>query len=127
MELGALQVERQYARDEIEDITAAILDMAGRCDAVITIGGTGFGPRDVTPEATASLLERRADNLSELIRIKGLEKTPLAHLSRGICGSLGHTLIVNLPGSPAAAREGIEALAEVLPHALRMLRGDTVH
>jgi molybdopterin adenylyltransferase len=94
---------------------------------VVTTGGTGLGPRDVTPEATEDVLDRRAPGLAEAMRAEGLKKTPFASLSRGLAGVAGTTLILNLPGSPKGARESLEAVIEVLPHALRLLAGQTKH
>jgi molybdenum cofactor synthesis domain-containing protein len=94
---------------------------------VVTTGGTGFGPRDVTPEATSEIIERPAPGLSELMRAAGLEHTPLAALSRGVAGATGSSLILNLPGSPKGVKESLDAVTEVLPHALRLLAGDTEH
>jgi molybdenum cofactor synthesis domain-containing protein len=125
--LGAIQIERTIVRDDAEDIKEALLDMCSRCDAVLTTGGTGFGPRDVTPEATASILDKRADSLAERLRTDGRTSTELSHLSRGIAGMRGSTLIVNMPGAPGAVTDGIRSLAPLLPHVLRMLRGDTAH
>ena len=113
--LGFQSIERKLCRDEITEIQASLKDLATRCKAVFTTGGTGFSPRDVTPEATLPLLDRRADNLSELMRLKGLEHTPFSYLSRGVAGVMETTLIVNLPGSPAGARQGIEAIGQLLP------------
>ncbi len=94
---------------------------------VVTTGGTGFGPRDNTPEATRRVIEREAPGLAELMRAEGLRKTPMAALSRGLCGIAGRTLIVNLPGSERAVSENLDALAPVLPHALQLIGGDTEH
>lgn len=94
---------------------------------IVTTGGTGFGPRDNTPEATQQVIEREAPGLAELMRAEGLRKTPMAALSRGLCGIAGSTLIVNLPGSERAVRENLDALAPVLPHALQLIAGDTEH
>jgi len=93
------------------------------CELVFTTGGTGLGPRDVTPEATRAVCDRLVPGLGELMRAEGLKKTPHAVLSRALAGMRGRTLIVNLPGSPRAVREGLEALAAVLPHAVEMMRG----
>ena len=112
--LGYGRFETRLVPDEIETIQRAIRELCDLCHVVFTTGGTGFTPRDVTPEATAPLLHRRADNLSELMRLRGLEHTPLSHLSRGIAGIRGSTLVVNLPGSPAGAREGIAAIGPLL-------------
>ena len=121
--LGYSMFSTDIVPDEVEPIRASILRMIPLCDAVFTTGGTGFSPRDITPEATLPLLDRLADNLSELIRFKGLEKTPLSHLSRGVAGINGSTLVVNLPGSPKGAREGIEAIASLLEPILSALGG----
>ena len=111
---GFEEFEVRLVRDEIDEIRAAIIDLSEMCHAVFTTGGTGFSPRDVTPEATAPLLDRRADNLSEHMRMKGLAYTPLSYLSRGICGMRGRCLIVNLPGSPKGAQQGIIVLGPLL-------------
>ncbi len=95
-----------------------------RPDLILTTGGTGLAPRDVTPEATLDVLERRHHGLMELIRRRCYEKTPRAYLSRGEAGTLGRTLIVNLPGSERGATESLEALLDVLPHAIETLRGE---
>jgi molybdopterin adenylyltransferase len=93
------------------------------CELVFTTGGTGLGPRDVTPEATASVCQRLVPGVGELMRAEGRKHTPNAMLSRGSAGLRGGTLIVNLPGSPRAVRECLEALVGILPHAIEMMRG----
>ena len=92
-------------------------------DLILTNGGTGLAPRDRTPEATRELLDREVPGLAELMRLVGLRKTPMAALSRGVAGVQGRTLILNLPGSPKGARESLEAVLPVLPHALSLVTG----
>lgn len=122
--IGCRRFETRIVPDEIPMIRAVLEELAASCAVVFTTGGTGFGPRDVTPEATAPLLERLAPNLSELIRAEGLKETPFAHLSRGIAGVSGTCLIVNLPGSPKGAASGVHALAPLLPAIVSNLSGE---
>ncbi|MCS6829780.1 MAG: MogA/MoaB family molybdenum cofactor biosynthesis protein [Armatimonadota bacterium] len=151
---GVLTISDRCAAGEAEDVSGRVLEEALRqagyeitrravlpdermliatwlreacdsCDLVLTTGGTGFAPRDVTPEATRDVIERDAPGVAELLRLEGLKKTPFAALSRGVAGIRGRTLIINLPGSPRAALEGIEALLPLLPHALDLIQGQT--
>jgi molybdenum cofactor synthesis domain-containing protein len=122
-------VEHRVAADEPAVITPALAGWsdAGVADLILTLGGTGFGPRDVTPEATAAILERLAPGIAEALRAAGATKTPQAVLSRGLSGIRGRTLIVNLPGSESAVREGLAILEGIVPHAVDLLNGRTEH
>lgn len=127
-ELGIAIGDQAIQSDDPDAIVARLREwVAQGLDLIVTTGGTGFGPRDNTPEATRRVIEREAPGLSELMRAEGLNKTPMAALSRGICGIAGGTLIINLPGSERAVRENLDALAPVLPHALQLIAGDTEH
>jgi molybdopterin adenylyltransferase len=128
--MGAEVVNQIVVPDEQVQIEAILVELADevQVDLVVTTGGTGPAPRDVTPEATQAVIEREMPGLAEVLRSEGYRKTPMAVISRGVSGLRGGTLIVNLPGSPKAVREGMETLAPILPHAIRMLRGvDTEH
>jgi molybdenum cofactor synthesis domain-containing protein len=108
--------------DTIHDTLAAWCDQ-DNVDVILTTGGTGFAPRDVTPEATRAVIQREAPGLAEAMRAASLALTPHAMLSRAVCGIRGQTLIVNLPGSPKAVRENLATIAPALPHAVQLLRG----
>lgn len=120
-------VGRALVADEVDEIAAAIVDAASSAKLVVTTGGTGFSHRDVTPEATASVLEKEAPGLVHAMLAGGLEKTPMAALSRARAGSIGSTLVLNVPGSPRGATESLEAVLDVIPHALQLLAGETQH
>ena len=113
--------------DDIERIREALIEGARRHRLVVTTGGTGLTPRDVTPQATQSVLDYEVPGIAEAMRAEGRRNTPLASLSRGVAGVRGRTLIVNLPGSPKGALESLEAVVPVLPHALETLAGPFDH
>jgi molybdopterin adenylyltransferase len=117
-------VERRIVPDEAAEIAAAISDLAGSCSLVLTTGGTGFAPRDITPEATRTVLDREAPGIAEAIREDARSRTPHALLSRGVAGLLDTTLVVNLPGSPGGCRDGFAVIRPALVHGLELAAGD---
>ena len=127
-EQGIEVAQRKVTPDELSEIERVLRELVDSgIELVVTTGGSGLGPHDVTPEATGSVIERSAPGLAELMRSAGMKKTPHAALARGLVGTSGRTLIVNLPGSPKGATESLEALLVVLPHALELLAGHTEH
>ena len=122
------EVESRVVPDNRDAIAEAIAELAEDASVVLTTGGTGLGPRDVTPEATADVLERVAPGIAEALRADSLAKTPHALLSRGLAGVRGQALVVNLPGSPGGCRDGFEVLLPALKHAVELLAGEpTAH
>jgi molybdenum cofactor synthesis domain-containing protein len=121
-------VSRRVVPDEADLIAAAIAELAGAADVVLTTGGTGLTSRDVTPEATRTVLEREAPGIAEALRADSITKTPHGLLSRGVAGVVGRTLVVNLPGSTGGCRDGYAVLRPALDHAVSLLRdGQTPH
>lgn len=127
VEAGFEPVGRAVAPDEQHVISEMIRQAASTAQLVVTTGGTGFGPRDVTPEATAAVVERPAPGLVQLMLARGIASTPMAALSRPVAGAIGNSLVINLPGSPRGAVENLEAVVDILAHALTLLSGDTEH
>ena len=126
---GFRQVDRHIVPDEQADISARIIQWcdSAEVDVVLTTGGTGLGPRDVTPEATRSVIDIEAPGIAEAMRMETLKNTPFAMLSRGVVGVRNGCLVVNLPGSPKGARETLEVALTAMPHALEMIRGWRTH
>lgn len=129
LESGAEVTGKLIVSDDLEELRNTIYVLTERDDInlVLTTGGTGFGPRDNTPEATQAVIEREAPGLAEAMRRETYVKTPLAMLSRGICGIRGDKLIINLPGSPKGVEECFEIIRPVLPHAIALIAGNTQH
>ena len=120
-------VAREVVPDDPIQIQNLLIKLAREVRFVVTTGGTGIAPRDVTPEATTAVCDRLVDGVAERMRSEGVKKTPFAALSRGVCGVRGRALILNLPGSPAGAVESLDAVAGLVPHAIELLSGKTEH
>lgn len=129
LSMKAQVVDKAIVSDEVEQIKEKLLEAAGQdgINLIVTTGGTGFSPRDNTPEATRAIIEREAPGLAEAMRRETYSKTPLSMLSRAVCGIRGGVLIVNLPGSPKAVTECFEVIRPILPHAIDLLTGKTSH
>jgi molybdopterin adenylyltransferase len=128
-ELGAEIVAKEIVNDDLDPLANRLQIYADRSDVnlIVTTGGTGFGPRDNTPEATIRVIQREAPGLAEAMRIETLKNTRMSMISRGVCGIRSGTLIVNLPGSPKAVRESFAVIKPVLSHAVELLAGETPH
>ena len=126
-EAGVETIFHAILPDEMSEIVLALRHHATEASLIVTTGGTGLAPRDVTPEATLMVCDRTVDGLSEQMRAEGLKRTPTAILSRAVCGCIGSTLVINLPGSVAGAEASLAAILPVLPHAVDILNNRTDH
>jgi molybdopterin adenylyltransferase len=120
-------VARAVVADERAAIQEKLMELCRSARLVVTTGGTGIAPRDVTPEATSAVCDRLVEGIAEQMRMQGARKTRFAALSRAVCGVRGTSLILNLPGSPAGAVESLESVMDLLPHALELIAGRTAH
>ncbi len=126
-EIDAEIVDKIIVSDDLNRLIETLKTQSGSANLIITTGGTGFSPRDNTPEATRQVIEREAQGLAEAIRFETSKQTPTAILSRGVCGIRGNCLIINFPGSPKAVRECFDVIKSVLPHAINLLTGNSEH
>jgi molybdopterin adenylyltransferase len=123
-EIGAEVKYYEILPDEKEPIKEKLIEYSRKVDLILTTGGTGLSPRDVTPEATLEVIDRQVPGIAEAMRSEGLEKTRRAMLSRAVAGVKGNSLIINLPGSPKAVRENLAVILDVIPHAIEKIKGD---
>jgi molybdopterin adenylyltransferase len=126
-EINAEIVDNFIVSDDLQNLIETLKTQSTRANLIITTGGTGFSPRDNTPEATRQIIEREAQGIAEAIRFETSKTTPTAMLSRGVCGIRGTCLIINFPGSPKAVRECFKVIKSVLPHAINLLTGNSAH
>ncbi|HET6515179.1 MAG TPA: MogA/MoaB family molybdenum cofactor biosynthesis protein [Thermodesulfovibrionales bacterium] len=124
-DIGAEVKQYEILPDEKEMIKKRLVEYAEKVDLILTTGGTGLSPRDVTPDATREVIEREVPGIAEMMRSEGMKKTPRSMLSRAIAGIRGQTLIINLPGSPKAVQENLSTILAVIPHAVEKIKGDT--
>ena len=122
--IGAEVTDYVILPDEKEMIKMKLLEYCRRVDLILTTGGTGLAPRDVTPDATIEIIDREIPGVAEAMRAEGMKKTARSMLSRAVAGVRGRTLIINLPGSPKAVRENLDAILDVIPHAIEKIKGD---
>jgi molybdenum cofactor synthesis domain-containing protein len=123
--IGADLKHYEILPDEKNLIKEKLMQFCGKVDLILTTGGTGLAPRDVTPDATLEVIDKEISGIAELMRFEGFKKTRRAALSRAVAGIKGSTLIINLPGSPKAVRENLESIVDVIPHAIEKIKGDT--
>ncbi len=116
-------VQYEVIPDDRDILKERLINLSGKVDLVVTTGGTGLSPRDITPDVTLEVIDREVPGIAEAMRYEGLKKTPRAMLSRAVAGARGECLIINLPGSPRAVREGIKVVLDVIPHAIEKLKG----
>jgi molybdopterin adenylyltransferase len=126
-EIDAEIVDKFIVSDDLQNLIETLKTQSARANLIITTGGTGFSPRDNTPEATRQVIEREAQGIAEAMRFETSKNTPTAILSRGVCGIRGNCLIINFPGSPKAVRECFDVIKSVLPHAINLLAGNSEH
>ncbi|MDO9289807.1 MAG: MogA/MoaB family molybdenum cofactor biosynthesis protein [Thermodesulfovibrionales bacterium] len=123
--IDAVVAHYEILPDEKALIKGKLIEYSNKVDLILTTGGTGLSPRDVTPEATLEVIDREVPGIAEAMRVEGLKKTKRAMLSRAVAGVRGKTLIINLPGSPKAVKENLDVIMDVIPHAIEKIKGDT--
>ena len=124
LEQASMEVTQyEVIPDDRDILRERLINLSGDVDLIVTTGGTGLSPRDITPDVTLEVIDREVPGVAEAMRYEGLKQTPRAMLSRAVAGTRGECLIINLPGSPGAVREGIEVVLDVIPHAIEKLKG----